>query len=262
MSEIDTSIPHSARIWNYWMDGKDNYPVDREAGDQFAAIYPGIIDMARTSRYFIMRVVRYLAEEQGVRQFLDIGTGLPSHDNTHEVAQRVAPEARTVYVDNDPLVLAHAHALLTSKNTGGTDYIDADLHDPGSILEAARTKLDFTRPVALMLMGVLGHIRITEDDELVRSIVEPLKDALPAGSFLSLYDGTNTNPAYVEATRIYNEGGSVPYQLRSPAQLDRLLDGFESVPPGLVEIQLWRPEPSPFESPNQSDAWGGVAKKN
>ncbi|QXJ26566.1 SAM-dependent methyltransferase [Actinomadura graeca] len=262
MSGIDTTIPHSARIWNYWMGGKDNYPVDQEAGDRFAAIYPGITDMARTSRYFIMRVVRFLAAEQGVRQFLDIGTGLPSHDNTHEVAQRVAPEARTVYVDNDPLVLAHAHALLTSRNSGGTDYIDADLHEPGSILEAARAKLDFTRPIALLLMGVMGHIRITEDDELAHSIVQPLKDALPPGSHLALYDGTNTNPAYAEAVRRYNEGGAAPYELRSPAQLGRLLEGFESIPPGLVRIRLWRPEPSPFDSVEQDDAWGGVAKKN
>ncbi|MFD0902916.1 SAM-dependent methyltransferase [Actinomadura sediminis] len=262
MAGIDTSIPHSARIWNFWMGGKDNYAVDREAGAHFASIYPSIADMARSSRYFIMRVVRFLAGEAGVRQFLDIGTGLPSHDNTHEVAQRVAPDSRIVYVDNDPLVLAHAHALLTGKGTGGTDYIDADLTDPASILDVARTKLDFGRPVALMLMGVLGHVPVSGDDDArAREIVETLKDALPSGGFLALYDGTNTDPSFVEAVGDYNAGGSEPYVLRSPEQLGRFLDGFEPVDPGLVEIGRWRPDPNPFGDAERHDAWGGVARK-
>src|SRR5487761_994370 len=150
--KIDTTVPVSARIWNYWLGGKDYYPVDKEAGDQFAQLYPGIFDEARASRYFIARVVRYLAGEAGIRQFLDIGTGLPTHENTHEVAQRTAPGARVVYVDNDPLVMTHARALLTGVTRGTTDYIDGDLNDPGKIIAAAREKLDFTRPIAVMLM--------------------------------------------------------------------------------------------------------------
>jgi len=136
-SAIDTSVPHSARIWNYWLGGKDNYPVDRAAGDQFRQAFPGVVDVARASRQFLTRSVRYLAGEAGIRQFLDIGTGLPTADNTHEVAQRVAPDSRIVYVDNDPLVLTHARALLTSTPQGATDYVDADLREPDQILAAA-----------------------------------------------------------------------------------------------------------------------------
>src|SRR5712692_4877431 len=146
---IDTTVPHSARIWNFWLGGKDNYVVDREAGDQFSAIYPGIVDIARADRQFLGRVIRYLAGEAGVRQFLDVGTGLPTVDNTHEVAQRVAPESRIVYVDNDPLVLAHARALLTSTPEGACEYIHADMHDPGEIIAGARQTLDFDRPIAI-----------------------------------------------------------------------------------------------------------------
>jgi hypothetical protein len=150
--EIDASVPNSARIWNYWLGGKDNYPVDREAGEQFRAIFPEIVEVARSTRAFLNRAVRYLAGEAGVRQFLDIGTGLPTAENTHEVAQRVAPEPRIVYVDNDPVVLAHARALLTSTE-GVTAYVDADLHDPGRILELSAHTLDLNRPVAVMLLG-------------------------------------------------------------------------------------------------------------
>jgi hypothetical protein len=258
---IDTSVPHSARIWNYWMGGTDNYPVDREAGDELAVIYPAIVDQARRSRSYIARVVRYLAADAGLRQFLDIGTGLPSHDNTHEVAQRIAPESRIVYVDHDPEVIAHARALLAGNPTGGIDYIEADLHRPGTILDIARTKLDFTRPIALMLMGVLGHIEITDDDSRARSIVNELKAGLPSGSHLSVYDGANTTPDYAEAVRIYNEGGSIPYNLRSPEQIGQLLDGLELIPPGVVQIHQWRPDPDPPGMPAEVDAWGGVARK-
>src|SRR5262245_2113682 len=194
--KINTTVPHSARIWNYWLGGKDYYPVDKEAGDQFANIHPGIFETARSSRYFIARVVRYLAEEAGIRQFLDIGTGLPSHDNTHEIAQRVAPDARIVYVDNDPLVLAHARALLTSSAAGGTDYIDADLNQPGALLRIAQDKLDFSRPVAIMLMGILAHIGnpAEDDDRAVQVIMNELKAALPSGGFLAIYDSSNQDP--------------------------------------------------------------------
>src|SRR5512132_2413723 len=157
-SGIDASVPHSARSWNYWPGGKDNYPVDREAGDQFSQVFPKIIDDTRASRAFLTRAVEYLARDAQIQQFLDIGTGLPTTDNTHEVAQRVAPASRIVYVDNDPVVLVHARALLFSSGEGRTAYVDADLQDPDKILDAAAETLDFTRPIALMRMGSLGHV--------------------------------------------------------------------------------------------------------
>jgi len=168
---IDTTVPHSARIWNYWLGGKDNYAVDREAGDQYKEIFPGIAVVARTSRAFLTRAVRYLAGEAGLRQFLDIGTGLPTADNTHQVAQRVAPESRIVYVDNDPLVLAHARALLTSSPEGSTEYLDADIRNPAAILDAAGGLLDFTQPIALMLMGIMGHFTDEEAYPIVRQLL-------------------------------------------------------------------------------------------
>src|SRR5215475_138344 len=159
---IDTTVPHSARIWNYWLGGKDNYAVDREAGDQYVKVFPGIVDIARAGRAFLARAVRYLTLEAGIRQFLDVGTGLPTVDNTHELAQRAAPASRIVYVDNDPLVLAHARALLTSTPEGVTDYIDADLRDPDKILDAAAGTLGFFQPIALILSGIMGHVADNE----------------------------------------------------------------------------------------------------
>jgi hypothetical protein len=166
--EINSNVPQTARIWNYWLGGTDNFPVDREVGDQILEAFPAIVENARASRAFLARAVRYLAGEAGIRQFLDIGTGLPTANNTHQVAQRVAPECRVVYVDNDPQVLAHARALLTSSPEGATAYIDADLRDPDKILQGAARTLDFTRPIAIMLMGILGHIA---DDSEAQSIV-------------------------------------------------------------------------------------------
>src|SRR5919106_4862803 len=158
IAEIDASHPQSARIYNYWLGGKDNYPVDREMGEQIRQLLPGIPKMARHQRAFLIRVVTYLAGEVGIRQFLDIGTGLPTANNTHEVAQRVAPESRIVYVDNDPVVLVHARALLTSSPQGVTDYVDADVRDTDTVLEAAARTLDFSQPVALMLLGILNFV--------------------------------------------------------------------------------------------------------
>jgi hypothetical protein len=255
--EIDASVPHSARIWNYWLGGKDNYPVDREAGDQFGDAFPGIVDVTRASRAFLTRAVRYLAGEAGVRQFLDIGTGLPTADNTHEVAQRVAPDVRVVYVDNDPVVLAHARALLTSTQ-GVTAYVDADLHEPDNILEAAARTLDFTQPVALMLMGILGHV--TDEDE-ARSILKRLMDALRSGSYLALYDGTDTDPAGVEAQEQYNRSGAVPYRLRSPKQIAGFFEGLELVAPGLVSVPRWRPDRADLGPPAEVAAFGAVGRK-
>src|ERR1700754_1658446 len=158
VSTLDTSVPHSARVWNYWLGGKDNFAVDREAGDRVRAVFPAIVDNARAQRAFLGRAVRHLAADRGVRQFLDLGTGLPTADNTHEIAQSVAPESRVVYVDNDPLVLVHARALLTSSPEGVTAYLDADLRDTDQILEQAADTLDFGRPVAIMLLAILHYI--------------------------------------------------------------------------------------------------------
>ena len=259
---IDTTVPVSARIWNYWMGGKDFYPVDKAAGDEYANAFPGILTMARVSRYFIGRAVRYLAGEAGVRQFLDIGTGLPSHDNTHEIAQRVAPDCHVVYVDNDPMVLAHARALLTSSPPGTTDYINGDLTDPGSILEAAREKLDFSRPVAIMLMGILGHIGnpAEDDDRYARSVVQVLKDALPPGGCLAINEAVDTDPDHNAAIDHYNQTGALPYRLRRPDQVHRFFDGLELIEPGVVPLQEWRPDPSPFP-PDPVPALGGIAIK-
>jgi S-adenosyl methyltransferase len=261
--KIDSTVPASARIWNYWLGGKDYYPVDKEAGDQFAQFFPGVFDLARMSRYFIARAVRYLAAEAGIRQFLDIGTGLPSHDSTHEIAQRVAPDARIVYVDNDPLVLAHARALLTSNTEGGTDYIDADLNDPDTLLGIAREKLDFGRPVAIMLMGVLGHIGNPEedDDHVAQSVVGTLKAALPSGGYLAIYDTSNAHPGQNDALRKYNESGAAPYRVRRPDQIVRLFSGLELVEPGVVPIQQWRPDHTPFDPPKDLVNMGGIGRK-
>jgi hypothetical protein len=258
-AEIDTTVPHSARVWNYLLDGKDNYPVDQQAGDKIREIFPGMVDIARQSRYMLVRVVSYLAGEAGIRQFLDIGTGLPTVDNTHEVAQRIAPESRIVYVDNDPLVLVHAAALLTSTREGGCDYIQADVRDPGAVLAKAAATLDFSRPVALMLMGILG---LVGDFDEALAIVRRLTDALPAGSFVAVYDGSDTDPAYVEAIGRYNAGSSaVPYTPRGPRQIARYLDGLRIVEPGVVPVSRWRPEAGPWAEPPNVACVGGVGHK-
>jgi len=256
---IDTRVPHSARIWNYWLGGKDNYAVDRAAGDEYARAFPGIRDVAQASRHFLTRTIRYLAEEAGIRQFLDVGTGLPTADNTHEVAQRAAPESRIVYVDNDPLVLAHARALLTSTPEGATAYIDADLREPDKILAEAATTLDFTKPIALILSGVLGHVT---DTGQARLIAQRLMGALPSGSYLSLNDGTSVvaGEAYEEAAETYNESGALPYVLRTPEEIASFFDGLELVPPGVVSCPRWRPGAAP-SGPSEVDAFGGVGRK-
>jgi hypothetical protein len=259
--EINTDVPQSARIWNYWLGGKDYFPVDQAAGDQYIEVFPGIIDIARASRGFLTRAVRYLASEAQVRQFLDVGTGLPTANNTHQVAQRAAPEARIVYVDNDPLVLTHARALLTSTPEGATDYVDADLRDPDKILEAAAATLDFTRPVALMLMGILGHV---SDYDEARSIVRRLLDPLPSGSYLTLNDGTNViSKAFEQAQEGYNQSGAVPYILRRPEQIAGFFEGLEMVEPGLVSCPRWRPDPAEPAGHRAAevDAFGGVGRK-
>ena len=258
LSKIDTTVPHSARIWNYWMGGKDNYEVDRIAGDAYREIAPNIETMARASRVYLIRTVTFVARERGIRQFLDIGTGLPTYDNTHQVAQKVAPESRIVYVDNDPLVLRHAQALLTSTPEGVTDYVDADLHDPDTVLREAARTLDLSQPVALTLMQVSGHIA---DYDQARAIVGALMGALPSGSYLAFNDSVDTNQANAEATRLYNETGATAYHLRSPRQLAGFFDGLDLLDPGVVPITDWRPEAGTAPARGEVIALGGVARK-
>jgi hypothetical protein len=261
---LDISVPVSARIWNYWQGGKDYYQVDKRAGDDFAALYPGIRDMAVASGLFLGRAVTYLAAEAGVRQFLDIGTGLPCNESTHEVAQRIAPASRVVYVDNDPLVMCHARALLTGATQDTTGYIDGDLNDPERIISIAREQLDFTQPVAIMLMGVLGHIGdpAENDDEYARSLVGRLKDALPPGGYLVLRDATDTVAAHVEALRTYEKTGAVPYRLRTPAGIGAFFSGLDPVSPGIVPVQQWRPDERSAKLPDAINMWGGVAVRH
>jgi hypothetical protein len=259
--ELDTSVAHPAHVWNYWLDGNYNYKVDREVGEKLDEAFPGIRDIARQTRQFLSRAIRYLVAEAGTRQFLDIGTGLPKANNTHEIAQGIAPQARIVYVDNDPLVLVHARALLTSTPEGATDYIDADVHDPDRILREAARTLDFAQPIALMMLGILGHI---PDSDNPQAIVSRLLDPLPSGSYLATADGTNTDPAYVQAIRAYNQNpdSANSYHLRSPEQITRFFDGLELLEPGVVPSPRWRPEPTtargePAEIPSRA----GVGRK-
>ncbi|GKQ39365.1 SAM-dependent methyltransferase [Streptomyces sp. A012304] len=256
---IDTSKPHSARFWNYFVGGKDNYEVDREIGDDIKKIFPGLVDVAVTSRHFLGRAVRHLAVEQGIRQFLDVGTGLPTADNTHEVAQRVAPDARIVYVDNDPIVLAHAHALLTSTPEGRTAYLDADLYQPEAVLEAARGTLDLSQPVALMILNTLGHVA---DYEQARDLVRRLMAGLPPGSHLVISDSTATSEGMIAASDAYNASGAVPYYVRSVEEIAGFFDGLELVDPGIVQVPAWRPEAGDSANPvGAVDAYCGVGRK-
>ncbi|WP_255222100.1 SAM-dependent methyltransferase [Nocardia otitidiscaviarum] len=256
---IRTDIPHSARIWNYWMGGKDNYDIDRVVGDASLEIDPDISAMAVQSRQFLIRAVRFLAGEVGLRQFLDIGTGLPTMQNTHEVAQGIAPEAKVVYVDNDPLVLAHARALLTTTTEEGvTTYVDADFHEPENILVSARQVLNFSQPVGVMFMGVLGHARSYED---MRHIVRTVLDAVPSGSYLVFWDGTVDNPNYVKLCEEYTKSGGVPYEPRTQEQLAAVFEGLELVEPGFVPITRWRVDPAQVGSIQDVSAYGGVARK-
>ncbi|MGF0175630.1 SAM-dependent methyltransferase [Streptomyces sp. Marseille-Q5077] len=256
--KIDTSVPHSARIWNYWLGGKDNYPVDEEAGDAYTAVFPGIVTIARSSRAFLRRNISYLVSEAGIRQFLDIGTGLPTAQNTHEVAQHLAPETRIVYVDNDPMVLAHARALLYSTQEGATAYIDANVTDPDRILAVASETLDFGRPTALILSNILGHVA---DYDQARSIVTRLMSALPSGSFLSINDGSRgIDPIFEQAQDAYNDSGAVPYNLRTVDEITTFFDGLDLIAPGVVSVTQWRPEPG-LPTAEVVAEHGGLARK-
>jgi hypothetical protein len=257
-TEVDMSRPHSARVWNYWLGGKDNYAVDRAVGDEYRAIYPGIVPTAKSVRACLVRTVRFLVDETDVRQFLDIGTGLPTTDNTHEIAQRNAPECRIVYVDNDPLVLAHARALLRGTAEGATDYVHADIRDPETILTEARKTLDFSKPIALILYGIVGLVPDTDDPW---SIVDQLKQDLPPGSYLALVDSPDTDPALVKAREHEAKAGGPHFQSRSPSQLAAFLSGLEILEPGLVPCNHWRPDTPPLPSPADQSTLAALARK-
>ncbi|TDD46654.1 SAM-dependent methyltransferase [Nonomuraea terrae] len=258
-ARVDTTVPHSARVWDFLLGGKDHFPVDREAGETLLRLFPDFAMVARLQREFLIRSVRHLVQEAGIRQFLDIGTGLPTANNTHEVAQGIAPETRVVYVDHDPIVLAHARALLTSTPEGATDYVDSDVRRPDLILEEAARTLDFTRPIAVMMLSIAGQVA---DDDDPRGIVERLMRPLPSGSYLVLSDGTNTNPALIEAVTAYNQNAANTYQLRSPEQIADFFTGLEVVEPGVVPTPEWHPDPDRWDEPAAViSAVCGVARK-
>lgn len=257
---LDPTVPNPARIWNYWVGGKDHFEADRALAEQFGQVVPNMPLIARLARQFLTGTVRQLAAD-GVRQFLDIGTGLPTADNTHEVAQRAAPESRIVYVDNDPVVLAHARALLTSSPEGATAYLDADLQDTETILEEAARTLDLTRPVGIMLLAILHYI---PDLGEARRIVARLLAAVPAGSFLVIsHAGTDLRPEEVAA---FEErlNAHLPAERRHVARPRDLVasffDGMELLEPGVVRVGDWRPD-SPEESAAPTILWGGVGRK-
>jgi hypothetical protein len=256
---IDTSVAHSARVHDYWLGGKDNFAADRAAGDAVMEAYPGIIMTVRANRAFLARAVRFLAAEAGIRQFLDIGTGIPAANNTHEVAQSAAPSSRVVYVDYDPVVLLHAQALLTSSPHGAVDYVDADLRDPQTILEQAARTLDFSRPVAVTLIAIM-HLIGDQDDPY--GIVKQLMAAVPAGSYLALSQVASDieTEQVAEASRRYTRLGRENLRFRSEGEILRFFDGLELVEPGLVPVQQWRPT-SELEARANASIRGGVARK-
>ena len=258
-AEIDTSVAHPARVYDYWLGGKDNFAADREAGDRVLAVTPGLRERVLANRAFLVRAVRYLAAEAGIRQFLDIGTGIPSANNTHEVAQQAAPDSRIVYVDNDPIVLTHARALLAGGPEGSIQYIDGDVRDVASLTRAAAKTLAFTQPTVLMLLGILHLI---QDAEGPYEIVATLMDALPSGSYLAVsHPASDIHPGQAEAQRRYNERVSTPQTLRTRAEVARFFEGLDLVPPGLVYVHTWRPGPDDVVPPDGVSAYGGVARK-
>ena len=256
---IDTSVAHSARVHDYWLGGGDNFAADRAAGDAVMAAYPGIVESVRANRAFLARVVRFLAAESGITQFLDIGTGIPAANNTHEVAQAATPEARVVYVDYDPVVLQHARGLLTSAAPGTVDYVDADLRDTGNILRVAARTLDFTRPVAIMLIAVM-HLIVDVDDPY--GIVGRLKAAMAPGSYLALSQVASDieTEQVAEARRRYNSLARETQRHRTQAEVTSFFDGLHLVEPGVVPVQRWRPD-SDLAAQTKSTMWGGVARR-
>ncbi|SNT44258.1 S-adenosyl methyltransferase [Asanoa hainanensis] len=258
VAELDTGIPHSARLWNYWLGGKDNFAADRAVADQILEMVPEMVGSARADRAFLGRAVRHLAGTEGIRQFLDVGTGIPTADNTHEVAQRTAPSSRIVYVDNDPMVLTHARALLTSHPEGATDYLDADLRDPEAIVEGAKRTLDFDEPIAVMMLGILNFVPDdAEAADLVRRLVAPL----PSGSFVTISHPTTevNGPVMIEALKLWNEGPAAKMVLRSAEQVAALFGDLDMVEPGVVSCSLWHPDQG--AAVEEVPHYGGVGRK-
>ncbi len=259
-AEIDTSAPHEARVYNYWLDGKDNYAVDRELGDAIAAEIPTIRTMAQANRAFMRRAVTCLAREAGIRQFLDIGTGIPVPGNLHEVAQNITPSSRVAYVDNDPIVLAHARALLSSDPAGKTAYLQADVRDPEAVLDDpnVRETLNLDEPVGLVLVAILMYFRDADDPH---AIIARLLDALPSGSHLVLSHPTaDFDPAAMAGVVAASERSGITLVPRSREEIRRFLDGLEPVAPGIVPVQDWRPD---IEPTTEHDAyyWAAMARK-
>jgi S-adenosyl methyltransferase len=260
LPKLDTSTAHIARVYDYWLGGKDNFTVDRQVGDKVLDIHPETALSVRANRGFLARAVRYLAAEEGIKQFLDVGTGLPSANNTHEVAQSVAPEARVLYVDNDPIVLVHARALLTSSPEGETGYLDADMKDPDAILTGAERMLDFTKPVGIMLVAVLHMLR---DEEEPGAIVGRFTDAVPPGSFLVISHLASDvqQDTMAEMGRRLNESMTQQFTMRTRAQVEGFFDGLTLVEPGVVLTHEWRPDSSD-DAKTPGVLWAGVARKD
>jgi trans-aconitate methyltransferase len=261
--EIDTSVAHVTRVYDYLLGGKANFAVDRKAAEQAYAAWPGGLDGvradARAHRALLGRVVRYLADDVGIRQFLDIGTGIPKENNTHEVAQRVSPQARIVYVDYDPIVLAHAHQLLTSTPEGACAYIYGDLRDPEAILQKAAGTLDLSKPAAVVLFGILHFFADTEHPE---AIVARLVDALAPGSYLAISHLARDvqGEALTETFDRLNQQMSESVMLRTQAEVARFFDGLDLVDPGVVQLPQWRPDPGP-EGTQPLPMWCAVGRK-
>ncbi|SRR5579875_581344 len=257
---IDTSVAHQARVYDYWLGGKDNYAVDREVAEQALAAYPGLRRGVRAQREFLVRAVRYLAGEAGIRQFLDIGTGIPTANNTHEVAQATAPDARVVYVDNDPIVLVHARALLTSTPEGATAYLDADLRDPDQILDSAAKLLDFSRPAALLLIGIL---QLIPDADHPHAIVRRLVGALAPGSYLAVFHPASDilTDQIAEAARRVNARSAGTTTLRTFPEVARFFDGVELIEPGLVQVHRWQPGSAAPDDGEQIPGYAGLGRK-
>jgi hypothetical protein len=262
LDPIDTSTAHPARRYNYLLGGKDNFQADRDSGDALARLNPAIKIAARENRAFLQRAVAFLAE-QGIRQFIDIGTGLPTADNTHEVAQRIAPESRIVYVDNDPLVLAHARALLTSTPQGRTAYLDADVREPAKILAnpVLRATVDFTRPIGLILVSILPFV---PGDDVAGPIVRTLLDAVPAGSWLVLSHATfgTLDPEVAERYWEMFRAGKSDIWPRTRSEFADLFADLELAEPGVVQVHEWRPRPDAVpRAANEINNWGAVGRK-
>jgi hypothetical protein len=256
---FDTSLPHCARVYDYWLGGKDHFAADRAAGDEAIRAFPGIVLSARANRAFLARAARFLAADAGIRQFLDIGTGIPTGNNTHEVVQAVAPDSRIVYVDNDEIVLSHARALLAGRAEGDTAYLDADLRDPQNLLTAAAGELDFSQPVAVMLMAILQHI---DDEDGPHKIVATLMDAMPPGSYLALSHPAKDIDAAAMAEMASSLGQAIheTITLRARPAVARYFDGLELVEPGVVQASKWHPV-SEVEVASPATLWAGVARK-